>query len=340
MDDTDTGKDKNLEKDFGHAFGMHEESGLNFSKILKEFKSLDYRFLIPLSKIFDAKLLRKKAVQWIMFFGLLPLIYAWIAFKYELEFVQVVWMIEIYFCLFWALYFYSIIQPTKTVWRQGIGYALFTAVIGIPVLLSLQTFPVVRDLYGGLSSRNLFSQLTGFVLGVGILEETCKALPLIIFGLRKKTIRGIRDGVFLGFLSGLGFAASEGVTYTVRATADALYYGSATGQVITLLDRVMSGPLQHSAWAGVVGWFIGVAAQRTESKWPIVIVGILFMALLHGLYDTFSDGIVGILLAALGYLIFMAYLIHGDTPSSKVNSEKQEENLQPESSIKVEQNKI
>jgi RsiW-degrading membrane proteinase PrsW (M82 family) len=175
-------------------------------------------------------------------------------------------MIEIYFCLFWALYFHSIIQPAKKIWKQGIGYAVFTAAIGIPVLLSLQTLPIVSDLYRNLSSRNLFSQLTGFVFGVGLLEETCKVLPLIIFGLRKKTITGIREGVFLGFLSGLGFVASEGVTYTVRATAEAIYYGSATGQVITFLDRAMSGPLQHSAWAGVVGWFIGVGCTKKRKE--------------------------------------------------------------------------
>lgn len=319
MPDSDTKQEKNLEKDFGSAFGMEEESNIDLSNIIRKFKSLDYGYLIPLKKIFDAKLLRKKAIQWIMFFGLLPLIYAWIVDAYQLEFTEVVWMIEIYFCLFWALYFHSIIQPAKKVWKQGIGYAIFTAAIGIPVLLSLQTLPVVSDLYRNLSSRNLFSQLTGFVFGVGILEETCKALPLIIFGLRKNTIKSVRDGVFLGFLSGLGFAASEGVTYTVRATAEAIYYGSATGQVLTFLDRVMSGPLQHSAWAGVVGWFIGVAAQRKENRWQIVAVGIFFMAILHGLYDTFSDGIIGIILAGTGFLIFMGYLIHGDNENPQRN---------------------
>lgn len=319
MADSDSKQDKNLEKDFGSAFGIDEESNLNVSNVFEEFKSLDYKYLIPIRKIFDTKLLRKKAVQWIMFFGLLPLIYSWIVYQYQLDFTKVVWMIEIYFCLFWALYFHSIIQPAKKVWKQGIGYAIFTAAIGIPVLLTMQTLPIVSDLYRNLSSRNLFSQLTGFVLGVGILEETCKALPLLIFGLRKKTITGIRDGVFLGFLSGLGFAASEGVSYTVRATAEAIYYGSATEQVITFLDRVMSGPLQHSAWAGVVGWFIGVAAQRKEKRWPIVVVGILFMAILHGLYDTFSSGVIGIALAAVGFLIFMGYLVHGD----KETDEKQ-----------------
>jgi hypothetical protein len=74
MPDSDSKQDKNLEKDFGSVFGMDEESDLNVSNVLNEFKSLDYNYLIPLNKIFDPKLFRKKAVQWIMFFGLLPLI--------------------------------------------------------------------------------------------------------------------------------------------------------------------------------------------------------------------------------------------------------------------------
>ena len=91
------------------------------------------------------------------------------------------------------------------------------------MLLTLQTFPVIKDLYYERNGNNLFGKMTGFILGVGILEENCKAFPLLIFGLRKKTIRGINNWIFLGFLSGLGFAASEGVMYTVRATANAIY---------------------------------------------------------------------------------------------------------------------
>lgn len=33
----------------------------------------------------------------------------------------------------------------------------------------------------------------------------------------------------------------------------------------------MSGPLQHSTWAGVSGWFIAVTEQK-EKKWPIITV--------------------------------------------------------------------
>ncbi len=304
-------KEENLDKDYGSAFSLDEESKIGFSDALKEFKKLDYKYLIPVGKIFDSKLFRKKAVQWVLFFGLLPLIFSWFADKFGLNFEEVVWLVEIYFCLFWALYFHTLIGPSKNVWKRGIGYALFTAAIGIPILLSIQTLPVIRNLYADTNSNNFIENLIGFLLGVGILEETTKALPLIIFSLRKKTVMTAREGIFLGFLSGLGFAASEGVTYTIRATVNAIQYGAASGQVMTFLDRVMTAPLQHSTWAGVTGWFIAAASKR-EKKWPVVVVGILCMALLHGLYDTFSDTIVGIIVAGVGFVVFMGYLSQKD----------------------------
>jgi len=67
-------------------------------------------------------------------------------------------------------------------------------------------------------------------------------------------------------------------------------------------------PLLHACWAGVVGWFVATASHRHGNPWPVVVVGILFTATLHGLYDVFSDGLLGIGIAAISLLTFMGYL--------------------------------
>ncbi len=307
-----------LNIDYGGAFGMEDAGDMGVASAVndavKEFKALDYNYLIPFSKIFSAELLRKKAVRWVLMFGLLPLAFWQAASMFDLEFTQVLWLIEIYFCLFWALYFYSIIQPSKTIWRRAIGYSFFTASVGVVLLLIAQALPIVRNLYAGTESNLFLGRVIGNVLGVGVFEETCKALPLIIFGLRKKTLNGTREGVFLGLMSGFGFAAAEGVQYTTMATANIIAYGgsdAATAQVLMFLHRVMSGPILHAAWAGVVGWFIGVASVRKGAKWPIVVVGILFMAVLHGIHDVFAGGPFILVTAAASLITFMAYLAHG-----------------------------
>lgn len=316
MDVIEPNKDERLDQDYGTAFGLEEGGELGIASAAKntweDFKTLDYRFLLPISKVFSSRLLRRRAVRWVLLFGLLPLFFFEIHQWFGLTFEQTIWLIEAYFCLFWALYFYSVIRPSSTVWKRAIGYALFTAFIGIPILLFVQGFPIVRDLYAGTDSYNFYGRVLGYVLGVGLFEEVCKALPLLWFGLRSKKITNIRDGVFLGLMSGFGFAAAEGVRYTVQATAYAHMYGTISEQFMQFMFRIMSGPILHGAWAGTVGWFIGVAALKSGKKWPIVAVGIGCMAFLHGMYDVFAGSIWGIGIAALSFIILMAYLTHGE----------------------------
>ena len=116
-------------------------------------------------------------------------------------------------------------------------------------------------------------------------------------------------------MSGFGFAAAEGVRYTTIATANVIQYGgrAATLQILMFLDRVMSGPILHAAWGGVVGWFVGVASTKSGAKWPVIVVGIAFMAILHGVYDVFADGPLSLVTAAVSLVTFMAYLAHGQS---------------------------
>lgn len=309
-----------LDSGYGESFGMDDGADLGVAKAVTDtvtqFKSLDYGFLLPFRKIFSPALLRKKAVRWVCMFGLMPIAILVATDKFELDFTQTVWLLQLYFCLFWALYFYSIIRPTGAIWRRAIGYAAFTAVIGIPLLFIAQALPIVRHIYAGLGSDDFLPKFCAFVFGVGPFEELCKALPLLIFGLRKGTLQGIRQGLFLGLMSGFGFAAAEGVHYTLGSTMALAQHGPSdsafTGQMLQTYFRLMTGPVLHGAWAGTVGWFIGLASTRTGARWPVIAVGIAFAATLHGLNNVVSGGYFHLLVAGISILVFMAYLIHGE----------------------------
>jgi RsiW-degrading membrane proteinase PrsW (M82 family) len=306
-----------LDTDPGKAFGMEDGGELGISKTFGLFKSLDYGFLLPFRKILSQGLLKKKAVRWVMFFGLSPIAVFVMARYWELSFVQTIWLFETYFCLFWGLYFHTLIRPRPDVWKRAIGYSLFTAFVGI-ALVGAQSLPVFRNLYSWTEGNSLLFRILGFVFGVGILEESCKALPLLMFGLHKGRIHGVRDGLFLGFMSGLGFAAAEGIGYSFGATtnlleADAESVGVvATFQVIQIIFRMISGPLMHAAWAGIVGWFIGLAATRQKPRWPIIVVGITFMAVLHGVNNVVAGTPFHLLVGAISIIILMAYITHGE----------------------------
>ena len=217
--------------------------------------------------------------------------------------------------------------------------------------------PIIKTFYSGTESESFPARLLGFVFGVGIMEETCKALPLLLFALRKGERLSLKDGIFLGMMSGFGFALAEVVGYSVQywdmsaaesameiaravdnsttwsGTVDSSafanqmrtvmpnlsqFYGN---MVLVQIVRFMTLPLLHAVWAGIVGWFIATASNRQDKVRATVIVGILFMAVMHGLYDVFASGIIGIAIAAASIILFMGYLIHGQDQAGPSVSE-------------------
>jgi len=265
---------------------------------------------------------------------------------FDLRFSQSAWLVGGYFCFFWAMYFHALVQPSKALWKRGLAYSLFTAFIGIPVLLIWRGTPVFQFLYSGAQSQSFLLRVFGFICGVGVLEETCKASPLLRFSLGRERL-SIRDGVFLGMMSGLGFALAEVVGYSVRYWQESASFSAAViakaasdsdrwlgginsaqfsaklneivpqlgdyyGSVLTIqLVRFIPLPLLHAAWSGTAGWFIAVASTRNP-RWPTIYVGIAFMAVLHGAYDALADSVFGVLLAAVSIAVLLFYLRRSD----------------------------
>jgi RsiW-degrading membrane proteinase PrsW (M82 family) len=329
----------------GKKANMAEAKPLDFGILpaFADFKSLDYEFLVPYKKIFSAEMLSKKAVRWVLFFGIVPLATLIGKDDFDLTFKQCFWILGAYFCLLWATYFHGILLPSPQVWWRGVQFAAFTAVVGITLVLTVQTFPIISGLYAHVHSQSLTARVFGFVFGVGICEEACKALPLLIFCLRTGDRLSLKETMFLGMMSGFGFAIAEGVRYslntywsasaefsvqeTLRALADARRLGPANADAIeaqlkatlanqyemttlSQITRFVTLPLLHAAWAGVMGWFIAVASHHQKNQRAIVIVGLLLVATLHGLYDALN-GLLGLAMAAITLIVFMGYLMHG-----------------------------
>ena len=362
-----------LDHNFSDTFGMEDAGDLGIGAAVKstvnEFKSLDYGFLIPFKEVCSTSLLRKKAVRWVIGFGLFPLLLLFLKEQCNWSFEGSAWWLGGYFCLFWAAYFHGLLQPQGKVWQRGLKWALFTVAVGLPLLLVAQQLPVIKTFYSGTHSKSLLFRLAGFVLGVGILEETCKALPLLLFVLRKKEVISLKSGIFLGMMSGFGFALAEVVQYSMQywqknasasvvAIAQAIdnstdlagrihadVFGKQVGGLLpqlvevsgnvllAQLVRFMTLPLLHACWAGVVGWFVATASQRKGNPWVVVAVGVVFMATMHGLYDVFSDDLLGIGIAAASLLVFMGYLIHGQDDDLLASHDVARSVSEPTSSI-------
>ena len=86
--------------------------------------------------------------------------------------------------------------------------------MGIPLLLFIQKVPPFSLLYGATKLPNILGQLVGFVLGVGLLEEICKGIPVYLFLFKQGKLTEPLPPAFYGAMSGLGFAIAEGAHYS------------------------------------------------------------------------------------------------------------------------------
>jgi protease PrsW len=127
-------------------------------------------------------------------------------------------------------------------------------------------------------------------IGVGLIEEAAKLGALWLVAWRLPRYR-MRDGIVLGALVGLGFAALENAGYAFNAmfTLGGL---SLRNLVQTELLRGVLTPLGHGVWTAILG---GVLFRTAGSRGRLGLSGAvvgwyLLVAMLHGLWDA-SRGI-------------------------------------------------
>jgi RsiW-degrading membrane proteinase PrsW (M82 family) len=139
-------------------------------------------------------------------------------------------------------------------------------------------------------------------LAIGIIEESCKLLPVLIFLYHKRYFNEHTDGVIYFALAGLGFGLPENIMYTFQ-------FGAKTG-----VARLLMTPLFHAATTGLIGY--AIARHKLDRTAMLQVYGALACVIgVHALYDfgLFSRIPIFVLLSvmialALGAGLFLLYL--------------------------------
>ena len=107
-------------------------------------------------------------------------------------------------------------------------------------------------------SRRSTERAAAFV-GVGLFEETAKALVVVLIGTRVPVRRG-RDGMILGATVGAGFAAFESAGYALSTFLDHRADHPVLSIVSTEAQRALLSPFGHLTWTALVGGAIFAVA--------------------------------------------------------------------------------
>lgn len=135
---------------------------------------------------------------------------------------------------------------TRTMPHHLLGVGLFTATMGVGLLLLLHMSPIgifigICMMSAHFGAQDFLVNLGAFTLGVGFFEELAKQLPIIWYFRRYRTISW-RRACLWGLASGVGFGISEGVLYSEQ------FYNGIEGLDMYLV-RFASCVALHATWA-------------------------------------------------------------------------------------------
>lgn len=229
------------------------------------------------------------------------------------------WAFAIYFACAWLLVLWISIRPPMVrpmmLLEVGLIGLLFEAPLAIWLEKKLET-----------PNQNLIS----YIFTVGLPEEFVKILPVVVLGLVLRQVWGPltpKDYLFLGAVSGLAFGAAEAVQYinvyipgqagqiaveAAQSSADPNQLGQfiASTSIQSGSWRFVTDPMSHAVWAGITGYFVGLAFQHRRYFW-LALVGLGLTSVLHGVNDDVAGHWFWIVEIVISVLLFMAYVQAG-----------------------------
>jgi len=110
-------------------------------------------------------------------------------------------------------------------------------------------------------------------MGVGVIEEACKFIPLAALLYRKRYFNEHTDGVIYFAIAGLGFGLPENILYSLQ-------FGAGVG-----LSRVILTPFFHAATTGMVGYFLAKSKLAGRAWYQTAPLALAVAMVLHGMYD-------------------------------------------------------
>ena len=229
---------------------------------------------------------------------------------------------SLYVAPLWAIAFWLLLRPGRIAALEiYVGIAI---VVWVTIWVYAVTVNINDQLVNAVRNGNFLASLA-----VGYNEEITKALPILLAALVLLKFRAtkldVRMWMFLGTISGLTFGVLEERLYTEMAiaqVASANVVSQADAGVLDFAFRVFVDGFEHAVWAGVSAFFIGIAINYPRRRWPIILLGVSMVAVLHGLNDwsvsQFNSYWPGILIQAVSLLLFIGYTMSASSIERQV----------------------
>jgi len=320
--------------DFSAAASPETKSGTPVNSILESFRNTDYKKEIFPINAHNTVVMLKDPIFWVVcLLGVLPLII--VSFN-DLQ-IQL-YGLFFFFALVWGGILRGLVVKSTDSIILPVAAFFLTGIVGIYLLLAF--YHILPSFYLGMPGHNnLIVSLFGFIFKVGLWEELCKIMPVLLYLAWKRKDAEPMMMLTIGVFSGLGFAAFENVHYAVsgimsglenidRMVGNMLQAQSeeefnqaivaggigtilhAHGTIVMALLRSMSLVFAHAIWTGIFAYYL-VCAIRSRKQWAVFCcLGLAIPMVLHGVYNWLCELQPGFaaLIIAFSFALFYIYL--------------------------------
>lgn len=285
--------------------------------LVTQIKNIGRELIFPQSAFQHKSWLNDKRLLLLAIVGLAPLTLLLIGlvelfadtFPYA-----VFYLVALYFSAIWGLFFFYFFKTPQV--NSKTALAIFFISQAAVFLIFNFGLNYINPFYWIGSDSGFLLQIVFFVFAVGLTEEFTKAIPVWIIAARSKEPLIPQTLVFYGLMSGIAFGVFEGVEYQMGRNADLDY----TLSFFMNIARLTSLPFLHAIWCGIAGYFSAFAMLYPKYRKSLYFLAIAVPALLHGLYDTFSDGLIGLIISFTGVILLMTYLKKGLNYQTKLRN--------------------
>jgi RsiW-degrading membrane proteinase PrsW (M82 family) len=252
-------------------------------------------------------------------YALLPLVFIAV-FASSQDLATPGWAYALYIAPLWAIGFWMLIRPgpIRLLHVQiSIGIVIWTL-----AWINIVTININQHLASPGQNISLPA-----AIGVGYNEEITKALPILLAGLILLKYRSVKLDVrmwmFLGTVAGLTFGIAEQAFYTstdIVGIHEAQSNNEAVTGALAFAERIFVDGFQHAVWAGIAGFFIGMALNYGRRRVQLIILGVTVPAVLHALNDFLASSSVWlvILIQAASLLLFLGYTLSAASIEQRV----------------------
>jgi len=240
----------------------------------------------------------------LMLVWLVPTILFWVYENSSSISSPMAWAWSAYFGFVWAVLFWALVRPGKIPPIMLAEIVVFELLAGLPVAIQLET-----------SLQANPSNLLSSIFTVGLPEESAKALAIVVVALiiHRRTKLSTRSYMYLGVLSGVTFGVAEAHEYILQYYQQ---FAQARLEVSfsLLLDRIVTDGINHALWAGICGFFIGLAVFHRRWLLPLLVLAIGIPSVLHGFGDFFAShwGWGQVIVIGISAILFVGYSSSGD----------------------------